>query len=367
MEQGRNKAVEYQKIKLYASAFHLFLILSLLAVAVFSPLSSFFKQFVVSVTNSYYLGIALFFFLFSIYIYIFAFPFSIFFSYLLEKKYNLSEQSFGGWFFEGVKKSVLSFLLSLFLVEIFYLVVHTFEKDWWWIAWVGWLAFSILLGRLAPILIFPLFYKFKPLDNEVLRLRLLNLVKSGGLALDNVYMFNMSKTTKKANAAFCGMGKTRRVILSDNLLENFTEDEVEMVVAHEMGHCRLNHLWKRVGWGTVTTLAVFFLLFHLSNIWVSFRGGESIGDVVFLPFLFLLISLFGIISSPLENAFSRKHEYEADAFAIKTIPRKDVFQSLMEKLAELNLANPNPHPLIEFLLYDHPSISHRIKRVQTLK
>jgi len=242
------------------------------------------------------------------------------------------------------------------LLEALYLLIRSFETQWWWIAWIAWVLFTLVLGRLAPVLIFPLFYKFKPLEDESLRQRIISMVQDGGLHLQNVYVFNMSKTTKKANAAFCGMGKTRRVILADTLIENFNSDEIQMVVAHEMGHCTLKHIWKRVLWGILFACLAFFWVYQISTTLVSHFGLNGVQDIASLPLIFVLFFLFSFFLIPLENTYSRKHEYEADLFAIKILPDKSTFSSMMNKLAKLNLADVNPHPLIEFLLYDHPPI-----------
>ena len=231
-------------------------------------------------------------------------------------------------------------------------------------AWLIWTGFTLILGRLAPVLIFPLFYSFKPLEEGDLKRRIITLVESNGLRLKNVYLFNMSKTTKKANAAFCGMGRTRRVILSDTLVKNFTSEEVEMVVAHEMGHCKLGHLWKRLTWGIVGSFAAFYLIYQISGVLCGAFGYNGLRDLASLPLIFLVFFVFGIVMMPIDNSYSRKHEYEADAFAVNHSANQAVFSSMMSKLGELNLSDPDPHPWIEFLLYDHPSIRHRIERVK---
>ncbi len=356
------KAKSYQRIKTRLVFVNLAVTLLLLLIAIGFGVSIWMRNLALSTGEFFPVSVLAYFALFSLYFFIADFPLSVYSGYFLEKKYELSNQTFAGWLGEMLKKSVLSFVLALILIEIFYLLVRAFPDHWWWMIWIVWAIFTLVLGRLAPVFIFPLFYKFKLLENEDLRQRILNLVKSNGLQIQNVYTFNMSKTTKKANAAFCGMGKTRRVILADTLIENFTPEEIEVVVAHEMGHCKLNHIWKRLIWGLVISLIAFFLLDKICGYLSYELGYEGVQDLAAFPLLALVFFLFSLVLMPAENAYSRKHEFEADDFAYEKTQFRSSCIPLMEKLARLNLSDPDPHPVIEFILYDHPSIRRRIER-----
>jgi len=367
MEHSKENAQSYQRVKVWFSLFNYLKTFILLSIVIFSGLSVFMRDVAQNISSFWIFEVAVYFSLLSVFFLIFDLPLSFYTGYVLEKKYDLTNQTVGAWLKEMLKKSILSFALTLVLLEVFFCVIRISGDSWWWIFWIVWVVISLVLGKLAPVLIFPLFYKFEPLEEGSLKTKILDLVQKGGLFLKNVYVFNMSKTTKKANAAFCGMGKTRRVILADTLIENFTEEEIEMVVAHEMGHCRLKHIWKRTVSGMLVSLVLFYLVSYFLNQWDTKFGFEGIQDVAVLPLIFLIFFAMSLFLIPIENAYSRKHEYEADDYAYQWMPNKQVFASLMEKLGKLNLANPNPHPVIEFLLYDHPSLAHRIEKIQSKK
>ena len=355
------KAKSYQRERMRLTFINFFVTLILLIAVIATGLSVWFRDTAVSFGSAPLISTAIFFTLFSLYFLIADFPLSVYSGYFLEKKYELSNQTFFGWFIETLKKSLLSFAIALLMVEIFFTLVRAFPDQWWWMVWAVWTVFTLVFGRLAPVLIFPLFYKFKPLEDSDLRQRIFKLVEANGLKLENVYVFNMSKTTKKANAAFCGMGKTQRVILGDTLVDNFTPEEIEVVVAHEMGHCKLNHLWKRVIWGTIISFVAFFAVYKICGALALELGYDGVADLAALPLIFLTFFLFSFLLSPLENTYSRKHEFEADNFALEKSQYRSSCVPLMEKLGKLNMADPDPHPLIEFLMYDHPSIGNRIK------
>ena len=356
-----SKAKAYQRERMWLTLANFLVSLVLLLVAVGTGVSLWLRNVALSTSAFPVVTVFVYFTLFSLYFLIADFPLSIYSGFFLEKKFELSNQTFFAWLKEMLKKSLISFAIALILVEIFFSLVRAFPSGWWWMVWIVWTVFTLVLGRLAPVLLFPIFYKFKPLEESDLRQRIIKLVESNGLKLENVYVFNMSKTTKKANAAFCGMGRTQRVILGDTLVENFTPEEIEVVVAHEMGHCKLNHLWKRVIWGTVISFAAFFLVYKICGSLSLKLGFDGVGDLASLPLIFLVFFLFGFLLMPLENTYSRKHEFEADDFAFEKSQYRSSCVPLMEKLGQQNLADPDPHPWIEFLLYDHPSIGKRIQ------
>jgi len=359
------KAKRYQHQKLWLTLVNFLVTFFLLLAAIFTGFTVWARDIAVSFSPVSLISVLIYFSIFSLYFLIFDYPLSIYSGYFLEKKYELSNQSFLSWNIEVIKKALLSFGVTVVLVEIFYLLVRSSPENWWWMIWLVWTAFTLIFGRLAPVLIFPLFYKFKPLEDEDLKSRILKLVENNGLKLENIYVFNMSKTTKKANAAFCGMGKTQRVILADTLIENFTPEEIEVVVAHEMGHCKLHHLRNRIVWGMVISFVAFFLAYKICGTLAVNMGYGGLEDLASFPLILLVFFFFGLVLTPLENTYSRKHEYEADDFAFQKTQYRASCVSVMEKLAKLNLADPNPHPFIEFILYDHPSITHRIDRFRS--
>jgi STE24 endopeptidase len=223
---------------------------------------------------------------------------------------------------------------------------------------------SVVLSQIFPVIIFPIFYKITPIEDDGLKESITNLAKNAKLKVENVYKFNMSKNTKKANAAFTGLGKTKRIILGDTLIDNYSTEEIETVIAHELGHYKKKHIVKNIFIGTTSsflTLFVIAILYENSIIWFGF---DSITQVSALPLLALWSMLIGIIQTPLGNILSRKFEYEADEYAIKETKNPTAFIKTLEKLTDQNLGDKEPHPFVEWFFYSHPSIKNRLKAIE---
>ncbi len=291
------------------------------------------------------------------------FPLSFISEFLLEHHFKLSNQSFFKWILEKSKGLLVSIPLMLFLLVIFYFLLRTFPEMWWLVLGTVMIFFSIILSKLAPILIFPLFFKFSKLDEPELTENINVLCKKVGMNLDGVFKFDLSKNTKKGNAAFTGIGKTKRIILGDTLLENLTNNEIIAVLAHELGHFKLKHIWKGMTLGVISTyLGLFLVSVIYSKYYTSF--GPSPWSVAALPLMGLILTLYGVIVSPVTNILSRFHERQADDYAVKLCGNaKDLITGL-DKLSEQNLSDKDPHPIIEFLFYSHPSTGKRILRLQ---
>lgn len=282
----------------------------------------------------------------------------------LERRYNLSNLSLGGWVKDHLKGYALGGAIVALGCEFLYWTMRHWPGAWWMISAAAFVAFFVLLANLAPILIFPIFFKFKPLENPSLMARLLDLSNRAGTRVRGVFEWKLSEKSKKANAALIGLGNTRRIILSDTLLAEFEEDEVEAVLAHEFGH----HVHRHVRQGITIQTAATFLGFYLANVALQrlshFFGFMGLADFANLPLLALVSTVLSLLLLPVVNAHSRAMERQADAYALKTVPSKSAFVSSMEKLATLNLAERQPHPWIEFFFHSHPSIDKRIALAQ---
>lgn len=289
------------------------------------------------------------------------FPLDFYSSYIMEHKYELSNQSIGGYFFEKLKGLLLGALLGGPLLCAFYYILKNFGDNWWLVLGIFLFFFSVVMGRLAPTLIMPLFYKFTPLENDTVKERILQLAKKAGVKINGIFAFNMSKNTKKANAAFTGMGKSKRIILGDTLLESFDENEIETVFAHEMGHYTKKHILKLTAVSTLLTFAGLFITAKLYALTLGWFGFTSVYQLSALPLLFLWLSLYSLITSPITNIMSRKFEWEADTYALEITKNREAFISAMEKLADQNLADKQPNKIIEFLFHSHPSLDKRIE------
>ena len=292
------------------------------------------------------------------------FPVNFYSGYILEHKYNLSNQNLFKYFFEKAKGLLVSAVIGLPILLLFFWVLREFGTNWWLPFAILMFLISVVLSQIFPVFILPIFYKIKPIENESLKSRISELAKNAGLKVENVYSFDMSKNTKKANAAFTGLGKTKRIILGDTLLEGYTEDEIETVIAHEVGHYKRKHITKNIIIGTLSSFVTLFLIAKLYELSVGWFGFESITQIAALPLLTIWSVLIGLITTPLGNILSRKYEYEADRYAIDVTHKPDSFINTLEKLTDQNLGDKKPHPFVEWFFYSHPSINNRISAIR---
>ena len=291
-------------------------------------------------------------------------PINFYTGFYLEHKYNLSNQTFLKWIGEGAKGIAVSSVIGLPIILVFYYTLNRFGNLWWLPFAIVLFLVSVILARIVPVFILPLFYKITPVDDEDLKSRINILAKDAGIKVENVYKFDMSKNTKKANAAFTGIGKSKRILLGDTLLENYTKDEIETVIAHELGHYKKKHIIKNIIIGTAASFLTLFLISILYKISIHWFGFDKITIIAALPLLSLWIMLIGLIQTPLTNILSRKYEYEADEYAVSSTGKPGSFESTLEKLTEQNLGDKNPHPFIEWFFYSHPSIKNRISAIE---
>ncbi|MDD5281365.1 MAG: M48 family metallopeptidase [Candidatus Omnitrophica bacterium] len=307
-----------------------------------------------------YLSIALFLLIILFFYYLLSLPLNFYAGYTLEHKFNLSNQKIGSWWQDQLKSGILGYVISLILISGFYWILIKIEQ-WWLAISIFWILFSVILAKLTPVLIIPLFFKYKKLEDEALRQRIFSLAQKMQIKLLDVFEIDFSKKTLKANAAFTGMGKTKRVILADTLKDRYNHDEVEAILAHEFAHFQLKHILKLIALNSLLTLGLFYLIFITSPYLLGVFRLSSLTQLASLPMVFLYFLIFGIIMQPIEAYVSRRFERQADALALKTTQNKESFISLMDKLAAQNLADRNPNPLIKFFFFDHPPIDERIK------
>jgi STE24 endopeptidase len=282
----------------------------------------------------------------------------------LEHRYGLSNLTLAGWVMDQLKGLAVGGTLAVLAVELVYMAMRRWPDRWWMVCALGALGFFVLLANLAPVIILPIFFKFKPLENPSLTERLLELSRRAGTRVKGVFEWKLSEKSKKANAALLGLGNTRRIILSDTLLEQFKDDEVEAVLAHEFGHHVHRHIFQLIAIQGTAMVGGFYLVYRALH-WLGphfgFRGAADFAD---LPLLALVTTIFSLLLLPAVNSYSRALERQADAYALGAIPSRASFISSMEKLAELNLAERQPHPWIEFIFHSHPSIQKRIAFAQ---
>ena len=287
-------------------------------------------------------------------------PFDFLKGFWLEHRFKLSNLTFRGWAWDQLKGLAVGGGLALLAAQFVYATLRHWPGYWWLIAGAAFLFFFVVLANLAPILILPLFFKFKPLENQALVERLLELSQRAGTRVRGVFEWKLSEKSKKANAALLGLGNTRRIIISDTLLENFREEEIEAVLAHELGHHVRRHLLQKLALQAATTFVGFYLADQVLRRWDEFFGFRGLADFANLPLLILTGTALALVLMPLVNMHSRWCERQADAYALASIRDRDAFVAALERLAELNLAERQPPAWIEFLFHSHPSLQKRI-------
>jgi STE24 endopeptidase len=284
--------------------------------------------------------------------------------YWLEHRYGLSNLTLAGWVKDQLKGLAVGATLGVLAMEFLYAGIRRWPERWWIVCAIVFIGFVVLLANLAPVIIMPIFFKFKPLDNAPLTERLLELSRRAGARVKGVFEWKLSDKSKKANAALTGLGNTRRIILSDTLLEKFQDEEVEAVLAHELGHHVHHHIFQMIALQGAAIILGFYLI-HGTLDWLGPHFGfQGAADFANLPLLALVTTFLSLILLPAVNSYSRAMERQADTYALRAIPSRAPFISSMEKLAELNLAERQPHPWIEFIFHSHPSIQKRIDFAQ---
>lgn len=283
-----------------------------------------------------------------------------YYGFRLERRFHLSHQKVGSWLWDEVKGFLVGAILGGVVVELVYFTIRQWPQYWWLLAWVLFMGLFVLLAQLAPVVLFPIFYKFEPLENEDLRRRLVILSERAGTRVRGVYRWKLSEKSKKANAALTGLGHTRRIILADTLLDNYTPDEIEAILAHELGHHVHRHILKSIGVQAGITLLGFWAANWALHYAVDHHMFEQLSDFANLPLLALISVVLSFLLMPALNAYSRFNERQADRYAFESTASIEPFISSMNKLADQNLAERTPAKWVEWLFHSHPSISRRL-------
>ncbi len=284
-----------------------------------------------------------------------------FYSFRMEHRFHLSNQSLGAWLFDELKGWLLGLVLGILLGEMVYWLIRTQGDIWWIFAWAAFTLLAIFFAQIAPVVLLPIFYKFIPLENEELKSRLVRLSERAGTRVRGVYEWKLSEKSKKANAALTGLGNTRRIILADTLLENYSDDEIEAVLAHELGHHVHKHIFGSIVVQALISLLGFWLVARALDwaprFWPNLGGPHDFAN---LPLLLLVVSALSLLLVPAVNAYSRRNERQADLYCWQSIAAIGPFITAMRKLAAQNLAETEPSRWVEVLFHSHPAISKRI-------
>jgi STE24 endopeptidase len=287
-------------------------------------------------------------------------PFAYYQGFRLEHRYGLSNQTLAHWIGDQLKGGALATILGALAASVMYAALR-WSPDWWWLMSAAAFAVaSVGLARVAPVLLLPIFYRFKPLDRPALVDRLVALAARARTEILGVFEWTLSAHTRKANAALAGMGRTRRILLSDTLLGNYSDDEIEVVLAHELSHHVHHDLWRAVALQMALLVGGFYVA-HVALVRLAgplaLRGMD---DPAGLPLLMIAGGVCSFVALPLANAVSRGHERRADRYALDMTAQPAAFISAMKRLSQQNLAEEHPSPLVRWLFYSHPPTSERI-------
>jgi len=324
--------------------------------------SALLRDWIFSWTQNQWLAVITFGAVFGSMFYVLDLPLNYYTGFILPHRFEQSNQTLKGWWGDLLKSTLLSAILGGLLLEIVYLGLRV-APDSWWLWTAGFLfLFNILLTNLAPVLLFPIFNKFSPLNEEHLDLqeRLIKLADRAGTKVEGVYKFDLSRRTKAANAGLTGLGNTRRIILGDTLVEEFSPDEIETVLAHELGHQKNHDIPLGMAVQTIITLGGLYLTSRGLSWAILHFGFSSVSDIAALPIFGLSLGAFGLLTMPMSNGFSRWRERLADDFALQLTGKGQIYASALMRLGNQNLAEVDPDPWVEFLLYSHPALEKRI-------
>lgn len=291
-------------------------------------------------------------------------PLGYYSGFVLPHRYGISTMSLKSWVNDLLKGFGLGLVLEAAAITLIYSLLAFQPLTWWlWVAIIM-LFFSVIMANLAPVLLFPLFYKFTPLPEGELTQRLLALTQRANTRVRGIYSMQMSNKTTAANAALMGLGNTRRVVVGDTMIDRYTIDEIEVVLAHELGHHVHSDIWKLIISQSLLMLGGLYVANLILHGVVAAGFYLSLTDAASLPLFFLLAGIFSLIVMPISNSYSRLIEYQADEYALQTTRKVDSFKSAMTRLANQNLAEIEPSPIVEILFHSHPSISKRLKHAE---
>ena len=293
-------------------------------------------------------------------------PLSYYSGFVLPHRFGQSVQSFKDWVLDQLKELAIGIPLGLLVIELLYLALRVSGDLWWLWATAGLLFFQVLLANLAPVLIMPLFNKFVPLGDEHAELadRLIELANRANTKVKGVFKFDMSRRTKDANAALTGIGNTRRIILGDTLINEFSADEIEAVLAHELGHQVHKDILLLISFGTVVTALGLYIVSVAMNWIVVTFGFHGVADVAAFPALAIIFGAYSLVLMPIENGFSRWREGLADDYSLSLTGKHEAFATAFVRLANQNLGEVDPEKWVVWLFYSHPPLGERIAKAK---
>jgi STE24 endopeptidase len=294
-----------------------------------------------------------------------SFPFAFYRAFLLERKYGLSSEPLGTWVQDHMKALALGFALTAAGGLAVFGAIALAGQLWWMVASGLFFIAALLLSRVAPILLMPLFYRFRPLDRAALRERLLTLSKRAGVPVLGAFEWGLGEKTTRANAALVGVGTTRRILVSDTMLKDYSDDEIEVILAHELAHHVHHDIWTALAVETCVVTAALYAA-HAAATAAGFNlGGGGNAALTALPLMLLAAGAASFLLKPVANAWSRHNERRADRFALTLTGRPAEFITAMRRLGAQNLAEERPSAPVIWFFHTHPTIDERIAAAKT--
>ena len=360
------QAKRYEKEKRLLGLSSMVISLVILLVFYFSGLSAWLAN--LSIGNSIIWTFLIYVATFQIILVFFSFPFNFYSSYIHEHKWNFSNHTVKSWLWEQVKAFFVGLILMFILLGLLFWIMVLSPQNWWIIAGLAFAFVSVILATLFPVVILPIFNKYTPVENRELTDALERILTEAGLRSSGFFKEDMSRQTKKENAFLAGLGKTRRVVLGDNLMESMSIPEIESIIAHEVGHYKNKHIWKNIVIGTLEGVVIFFMLnWAMKSIFIQFLSSTKWNLTLFPIFAIFAGGISSLLFGPLSNAISRYFERKADRYALETIQDKKAFMTAMAGLADRNLSNAYPEWWVKLLYYSHPPIGERLTMAENYK
>jgi STE24 endopeptidase len=327
-----------------------------------------YNSWVLSLNLSFIVTGLLFFLLLSYADTVISMPFSLYSTFKIENKYGFNTMTFKLWITDTIKSLLISTILMGLLIAVALLLILKSPEFWWLWVWCFFLVFGIFMMYISPYVIEPLFHKFAPVDDEELETGIRAIMQKAGIKVSRVFKVDASKRTKHTNAYFTGIGKLKRIVLYDTLLEKMDRDEVLSVLAHEAGHWKKKHVLKRIVVSETIAFVVIYAAYRLlqSDLLINLFHIEQSSFFAKLIILGFIGSLVSFPFSPVFHYFSRKHEYAADKYSYDLTGNTESMISALVKLSKDNLSNLHPHPLYALFHYSHPPVLERIRAIRGL-
>ena len=365
---NEDKATRYHRLQRRASVLATVLTTAVLAFLLVSGASAAIRDLVSSwIGPSLFLTVVGYVVVLAILLELVGLPLAFYRGVTLERRYELSTQTTARWWIDHLKAGAISLVFAVIAASIVVSLIRWDVERWWIYAAFVFTVVLVLLAQLAPVVLLPLFYEITPLTRDALRDRLLVLANKAGTHIAGVFEWRLSDRTKKANAALAGIGRTRRILLSDTLLAEHSDDEIEVILAHELAHHVYRDLWSAILVETVLIALGCFVADRVLGLFAGSAGLTGKGDVAALPLLALALGGVSLALMPIANALSRAHERRADRYALKMTGNAPAFITAMKRLAAQNLAEEEPSRLVQILFHTHPPISARIAAAREYK